>query len=67
MEERKDDILEKVPDSEPQRQYYYMEKAKGYVAAISEKLGHPMTFCVTTFAVLPYMHTVYFILFLSFE
>ena len=49
MEERKDDILEKVPDSEPQRQYYYMEKAKGYVAAISEKLGRPMTFCVTTF------------------
>ncbi len=49
MEERKDDILEKVPDSEPQRQYYYMEKAKDYVAAISEKLGRPMTFCVTTF------------------
>ena len=34
---------------EPARQYYFMEKAKEYVAEMSEKLGHPLTACVTTF------------------
>ncbi len=37
------------PTSEPQRQYYYMEKAKQYVGALSETLGRTPTFCVTTF------------------
>ena len=35
--------------NETQRQYEYMEKAKGYVKAKSEELGRPLTDCVTTF------------------
>ena len=35
--------------NETQRQYEYMEKAKGYVKAKSEELGRPLTYCVTTF------------------
>lgn len=42
-------IYEQVPQEEPQRQFYYMEKAKGYVNALAEKLGRRPTFCVTTF------------------
>lgn len=40
---------ETVPVSEPERQYYYIEKAKTYVEALRERLGRPVTFCVTTF------------------
>lgn len=49
------DIIENVklvadaPLEEPARQYYFMEKAKEYVAEMSEKLGRPLTACVTTF------------------
>ena len=35
--------------NETQKQYEYMEKAKGYVKAKSEELGRPLTYCVTTF------------------
>ncbi len=38
-----------APVSEAERQVYFMEKAKKYVARESEKLGRPLTFCVTTF------------------
>lgn len=37
------------PDDEPARQYYFMAKAKQYVAALTEELGHAPTCCVTTF------------------
>ena len=40
---------ETAPASEPERQYYYIEKAKTYVEALRERLGRPVTFCVTTF------------------
>ena len=40
---------ETVPVSEPERQYYYIEKAKTYVEALRERRGRPVTFCVTTF------------------
>ena len=40
---------ETAPVSEPERQYYYIEKAKTYVEALRERLGRPVTFCVTTF------------------
>ncbi len=38
-----------VPETEPERQYYYMDLAKQYVSEQAERLGRPMTFCVTTF------------------
>lgn len=37
------------PETEPERQYYYIEKAKEYIEKKSKELGRPMTFCVTTF------------------
>lgn len=43
------DICGEAPEHEPERQYYYMAKARKYVAAKSEELGRPLTFCVTTF------------------
>lgn len=42
-------MYDQVPTMEPQRQFYYMEKAKSYVDALAEKLGRRPTFCVTTF------------------
>ena len=42
-------LVENAPLEEPSRQYYFMEKAKEYVAEMSEKLGRPLTACVTTF------------------
>ena len=38
-----------VPDTEPQRQYYYIEKAKEYVQERARLLNRPLTFCVNTF------------------
>ena len=38
-----------VPLNEPERQYYYMDRAKEYVEKMSEAAGRPLTFCVTTF------------------
>lgn len=38
-----------VPHKEPERQYYFIEKAKEYVRKEAEEAGRPMTFCVTTF------------------
>lgn len=43
------DISGRAPETEPERQYYYMEKAKYYVAKKAEELGRSLTFCVTTF------------------
>ena len=38
-----------VPVHEPERQYYFMEKAKKVLQKMSEAAGRPLTFCVTTF------------------
>ena len=38
-----------VPDTEPDRQYYYMEIAKEYIRQLSELKGEPLTFHVSTF------------------
>ncbi len=43
------DIEGNIPTKEPERQYYYMKKAKKKVAELTEQLGRPLTFCVTTF------------------
>ncbi len=57
MEEVKDmkeliarvDLTADIPTEEPQRQYYYIRKARTYIQKISEEIGRPLTFCVTTF------------------
>lgn len=38
-----------IPVQEPERQYYYIEKAKEYVQKAAKEAGRPLTFCVTTF------------------
>lgn len=38
-----------IPVREPERQYYYIEKAKRYFEQMCEAAGRPLTFCVTTF------------------
>lgn len=38
-----------IPTEEPERQYYFMDIAKNYVAQLVEKKGAPLTFHVTTF------------------
>ena len=38
-----------IPVREPERQYYFIEKAKEEVARIAGQLGRPLTFCVQTF------------------
>ena len=43
------DITKEPPADDTARQYYFIEKAKAYVQRESEKLGRPLTFCVTTF------------------
>ena len=43
------DITGEAPVTEPERQYYFMAKARGYVDALAVQLGHAPTCCVTTF------------------
>lgn len=43
------DFTQTPPTEEPQRQYYFMAKARHHVSEISRKAGRPLTFCVTTF------------------
>lgn len=38
-----------IPVREPERQYYFIKKAKEEVARIAGQLGRPLTFCVQTF------------------
>lgn len=48
----KENILEKInraPDTEPERQYYFMELAKELVEEKSKEAGRKLTFCVVTF------------------
>ena len=42
-------LSSEAPGEEPQRQYYYIEKARAYIQKKSEEIGRPLTFCVTTF------------------
>ena len=37
------------PNSEPERQYYFMERAKYFLQKKKEIIGSPLTFCVPTF------------------
>lgn len=49
MQDYNIELIKEAPVQEPERQYYFMEEAKKLVAAKSEELGRPMTFCVNTF------------------
>lgn len=42
-------LYKEAPALEPERQYYFIEKASSLVQKISQKAGRPLTFCVTTF------------------
>ncbi len=41
--------IDNAPTTEPERQYYFMEKAKAYVQADSQRLGRPLKACTKTF------------------
>ena len=43
------DITKEAPATDPERQYYYIKKAREYVKESSLEAGRPLTFCVTTF------------------
>lgn len=38
-----------IPDTEPERQYYFMDIAREYVSQLKEKKGSALTCCVNTF------------------
>lgn len=42
-------LSKEAPQSEPLRQYYYIERVKQYLAEKEQELGRKFTFCVTTF------------------
>lgn len=42
-------LSNEAPVQEPERQYYYIEKAKRQLAEKVKEIGRPLTFCVTTF------------------
>lgn len=43
------DISKPAPKFEPNRQFYFMAKARSWVKKKSEELGRPMTFFTQTF------------------
>lgn len=43
------DLLNEAPVNEPERQYYFINKAAEIIKAKEETLGRKLTFCVTTF------------------
>lgn len=43
------DLSAEAPKEEPQRQYYYMAKAREYVKQLSQRLGHTPTCHIATF------------------
>ena len=43
------DVTKEAPVNEPERQYYFIKKARDYVKSASREAGRPLTFCVTTF------------------
>ncbi|MDR2042847.1 MAG: MiaB/RimO family radical SAM methylthiotransferase [Clostridium sp.] len=43
------DFTQEPPEQEPQRQSYFLAKARGHVRRESERLGRPLTYAVITF------------------
>ena len=52
MENSRMDLAEReleIPVSEPERQYYFIDRARKYLEKMQEAAGRQLTFCVTTF------------------
>ena len=52
MENKRMDLAERemeIPVSEPERQYYFIERARKNLKKMEEAAGRQLTFCVTTF------------------
>ena len=52
MENNKIELAERemeIPVSEPERQYYFIERARQNLEKMKEAAGRQLTFCVTTF------------------
>lgn len=43
------DLSRPAPDTEPQRQYYYIKKCREYISKLSKEIGRPLKANVTTF------------------
>ena len=43
------DLSHPAPEEEPLRQYYFLKKCRIHVQKEAERLGRPLTACVTTF------------------
>ena len=43
------DITGEAPSFDPERQYYFIAKAREEVAKLKKELGRPVTACVNTF------------------
>lgn len=43
------DVNTSLPSAEPERQQYFMERAKVQLKELSDKLGRPLTCCINTF------------------
>lgn len=43
------DLTKEAPVTEPERQYYYIAKARKHVSEKAQEIGRDLTFCVTTF------------------
>lgn len=43
------DLSKPAPEEEPLRQYYFLKKCRIHVQKEAERLGRPLTACVTTF------------------
>lgn len=47
--ERETELTGPIPVGEPERQYYYIERARRLIEQEAQRLGRKLTFCVTTF------------------
>ena len=47
--ETQNSILQNAPDSEPERQFYFIERCREIVAGKAAEKGRPLTACVNTF------------------
>ena len=42
-------LYSEIPAAEPERQYYFIERARKHLEEMKKEAGRPLTFCVTTF------------------
>ena len=43
------DLTQPIPETEPQRQYYYIAKCRQHVQRLSNEAGRELTYCIQTF------------------